>query len=132
MTGENAIGFGLIGCGAFGNFCLDQFREMDNVRLIGVTDTVPELARQTGSRLGLTVFDSVDDLLAEAAIDLVHLATPPKTHHSLDLQALDRGKHVLCEKPLATRREHATEMMEAARRQQCILAVNLMMRYNPL
>ncbi len=127
-----AIGLGLIGCGAFGNFCLEQYREMDEITIIGVTDTVSELAQKTSERFGVTAYDSVTDMLQDNEIDIVHLATPPKTHYELAMTALQNGKHVLCEKPLATSAEHAKEMVETARSKDLILAVNLIMRYNPL
>jgi len=90
------------------------------------------LARATAEQFGLVACASPEALLARNDIDLVHLATPPCTHHALVMRALAAGKHVLCEKPLATELAHAHEMVALSRERGRLLAVNLIMRYNPL
>ena len=75
---------------------------------------------------------TVDEVMGDAAIGLVHLATPPATHAGLALRAFAEGKHVLCEKPLATTVEAGEAMVAAAREADRLLAVNLIMRYDPL
>lgn len=127
----SAIGFGLIGCGAFGRFCLAQYRNLPDLVPRAVADADPGLAEQTARDQGLEAV-SVERLLARSDIDWVHIATPPGTHRALVLAALAAGKHVLCEKPLALDRASAQEMLASARKAGKILAVNLIMRYNPL
>jgi predicted dehydrogenase len=65
-------------------------------------------------------------------VDLVHVATPPFTHAELVSRAIGAGKHVLCEKPLATSVADAKALAAAAAKAGRVLAVNLIMRYSPL
>ncbi|MES2707027.1 MAG: Gfo/Idh/MocA family oxidoreductase [Verrucomicrobiota bacterium] len=124
--------YGLIGCGVFGRFCLEQFSRMGNVRCVAVADTDESLARKTAAEHGTDWCATPRDLLARPDVDLVHLATPPFTHGELACAALTAGKHVLCEKPLAVSMADAQRMTALAGEKNLILAVNLMMRYNPL
>ncbi|MEA3186836.1 MAG: hypothetical protein QOD99_666 [Chthoniobacter sp.] len=124
--------YGLIGCGGFGRFCLEQYRAMPEVRCVAVADADPALAQTLAGQFAIVACDSPEALLARDDVDLVHIATPPWTHAPLCLAALEAGKHVLCEKPLAITREDANAMVALAREKQRLLAVNLIMRYNPL
>jgi predicted dehydrogenase len=129
---EAPIGYGLIGAGAFGRFCAGHYAQMDELRTVAVADRDPHAAKAAAKETGLDPCDSVEQLLARNDVDLVHIATPPFTHRDLVTQALEAGKHVLCEKPLATTLDDARAMVELAQKQQRVLAVNLIMRYNPL
>lgn len=126
------IGYGLIGAGRFGQFCAEQYRELATVTCLGMADENFTAATKAASALGVAAYPSVDALLADQRIDLVHIATPPHTHTALAVRALEAGKHVLIEKPLATTVEDAKTMIELAKSKGLLLAVNLIMRYNPL
>jgi predicted dehydrogenase len=121
----------MIGCGLFGQFCLEAYQPLDLVRPVAVADANADLARRVGQRFSM-VACSPQELLTRPDVEIVHLATPPGTHRELTLAAFAAGKHVLCEKPLATTVADAQEMIAAARSTGRLLAVNLMMRYNPL
>jgi len=129
---DKPLGYGLIGCGGFGLFCLEQYSRMDELRPVAVADAIPETARGAAEKFGLAFCASPAELLAREDVDIVHVATPPFTHRELGLEALAAGKHVLCEKPLAVTLEDAREMVEAARAAGRVLAANLIMRYDPL
>ena len=134
-THESAkpLRYALVGAGAFGTFCIDHYRRSDLIRVVAVADERPELAEQVAQAVGgVEAVASVDALLARDDIDLVHLATPPFTHRDLAIRALRAGKHVLCEKPLATSLADAEQMLVAAREADRVLVVNLIMRYDPL
>jgi len=126
------LGYGLIGAGRFGRFCLDSYRGMNGVAPRAVADLEPETAQAAAEALGVEAEPDVESLLNRRDVELVHIATPPQTHHHLVTRALEADKHVLCEKPLATRLEEAEAMIGLARDRQRMLAVNLIMRYNPL
>ena len=124
--------YGLIGCGVFGRFCLEAYRQMPDVTCVAVADTNVGLARTTAEALGIDFCESPAALIARPDIDLVHLATPPFTHAELGNAALLADKHVLCEKPLAINIADAMGMIALAETRHRILAVNLIMHYNPL
>ena len=131
-TSGEKLGVGLLGCGAFGRFCLREFGAMPGLRAAAVADTIAEAARKTGEEFGLPVCADVHALAARDDVQIIHIATPPSTHCELAMAALDAGKHVLCEKPLATNLADARRMIDAARMVRRFLAVNLIMRYDPL
>jgi len=132
MPNPPPLRYGLIGAGSFGRFCVEQYRALDSVACVAVADASADAARNAAKALGLEACDSVDALLGRDDIDLVHIATPPTTHAALVTQALQAGKHVLCEKPLATQLKDAKAMIALAEKKQRTLSVNLIMRYNPL
>ena len=126
------IRYGLIGAGAFGTFCIEHYRKSELIDVVAVADVDRAAAERTAQPFGLAVADDADAMLDRDDVDLVHLATPPFTHASLALKAIAAGKHVLCEKPLATSVDDATRMLDAARAADRLLVVNLIMRYDPL
>src|SRR4029077_21189657 len=126
------FGVGLLGCVAFGRFCVREFAAMPGLRAAAVADTIPEAARKTGEEFGLPVCADIHALAARDDVQIIYIATPPSTHRELAIAALDAGKHVLCEKPLATTLANARRMIDAARTARRFLAVNLIMRYDPL
>lgn len=124
-------GYGLIGCGAFGRYCLTQYAKMQGLRTVAVADANAAMARWTAEACGLEAL-TVDELLSRPDIHWVHVATPPGTHRDLVVRALMAGKNVLCEKPLSLDLHSAREMADLAKDRGLVLAVNLIMRYNPL
>ncbi len=125
------LGYGLVGAGAFGRFCLEQYRELEDIRLVAVADSSQKAAREAAEAAGLAAC-TFEELIARDDIDIVHVATPPFTHRELATRALGAGKHVLLEKPLAITVEDGRAIVEAARSASRVLAVNLIMRHNTL
>ena len=130
MQDEKPLGLGLVGCGAFGLFCLEAFAEMDSVRPAGVADVRKDAAAAAAATFGVPACGDPGELIARGDVDLVHVATPPSSHHELVLAAAKAGKHVLCEKPLATTVADADEMLAAARQAGVVCPVNFVLRYN--
>ena len=128
----DGIGLGLIGAGGFGLFCFEQYQTMPQIRLVAVADINTEAAKYAAERLGIESCTSGEELVSRNDIDLVHIATPPSTHATLATLAIQAGKHVLCEKPLATNLDDAKKMIEMAKSKNLTLSVNLIMRYDPL
>lgn len=124
--------YGLIGCGGFGRFCLREYQQMPELLCVAVCDADVALASRTAEEHQLICCPTVESMLRRGDIDLVHLATPPFTHADLAVAALEAGKHVLCEKPLALTLEDAERMIAMAAAKKRLLAVNLIMRHNPL
>lgn len=126
------IGLGIVGCGGFGLFALQQFLQVDGVRLAGMAGTARPAAIAAAKRFGLEDVESVDALLARSDVDLIYIATPPFLHFEQSKLALTAGKHVICEKPLAMTIEQADELVHLAFKHDRLLVANLMQRYNPL
>jgi len=130
MAENGRIGVGLIGCGAFGLFCLEAFSRMPEVRVAAVADVVKAAADKAAKTFAVPGHHDPAELLARSDVDLVHVATPPATHYDLVMSALAAGKHCLCEKPLAVNTDHALEMLATAREKGLIVPVNFVLRHN--
>ncbi len=125
-------GLGIIGCGGFGLFALQHFVQVEGIRLVAMAGTHRPQAIACARRFGIPDPIEVEALVAHPEIDIVYIATPPFLHYPQAKLALEAGKHVIVEKPLATRLEHAEELIALARKQNRLLITNLMQRYNPL
>ena len=101
--------------------------------LVGGTSSSPARARDAAGRLGLDHgFGSLDDLLADPGIDVVHVCTPNTTHARIARAALEAGKHVICEKPLATAARDALELPELAAALGLVAAGPFVYRFHPM
>jgi len=126
------IRVGLIGCGAFGKFCLDVYSKMNEIQLVAVSDIDEKRAKATAKLFGIQGSTDSEPSIADENIDLIHIATPPHLHYSIAIQALKRGKHVICEKPLALSIAQANEMISLAWENNVIIPVNFVLRYVPI
>jgi predicted dehydrogenase len=97
------------------------------VELAAVVDPDPEARRYVQATPGYGV---LEEALESIACDAVLVASPPGTHHVVAKAALEAGKHVLCEKPLATTLKDAFDLVETADRAERVLMVSQNYRYN--
>jgi predicted dehydrogenase len=129
---DEGLGIGVIGCGGFGLFALQQFVQVPGVRLAGMAGTARPAALAAAQRYGLEDVVDVERLLGLSPVDLVYISTPPFLHYEQAKSALEAGKHVICEKPLALTLVQADELVALARHKDRLLVANLMQRYNPV
>jgi predicted dehydrogenase len=129
---DNHIRLGVIGCGGFGLFALQQFIQVPGVEFVGMAGTHRPASVAAAARFGVENVDDPAELLQREDVDAVYIATPPFLHHAQALAALQAGKHVIVEKPLAMTVAQADELIAAARQRDRLLIANLMQRYNPL
>jgi predicted dehydrogenase len=122
---------GLVGCGAFARFSMVQYRRLPSLRIAAVADISAAAAGRAAADLEAEVLDP-EAILVSPDVDLVYIATPPAMHHRQARAALEAGKHVLVEKPLATTSAEARDLAVLAAGQNRICVANLVERYNPL
>jgi predicted dehydrogenase len=127
-----SIRIGALGAGGFGLFALQQFTQIPGVQLVAMGATHREAALAMTQRFGIPAPMDIDELLARDDINVVYIATPPFLHHAQAMKALQAGKHVICEKPLATDLKQADEMIGLAQKRNLLVIANLMQRYNRL
>jgi predicted dehydrogenase len=127
---EPHIGIGVLGCGGFGLFALQQFVQIPGVHLAAMAGTARPAAHAAARRYGVDDVIEVDHLLELPAVDLVYISTPPFLHYEQSKRALEAGQHVICEKPLALTVSQADELVALARKKDRLLVANLMQRYN--
>ncbi len=128
----DVLRIGAIGAGGFGLFALQQFLQAPGVQLVAIAGTHREAALAMARRFGVPDLIEVDALLASAEVDLVYIATPPFLHYPQARAALEAGKHVICEKPLAMNVAQADELLAIAKARDLLCIANLMQRYNPI
>jgi len=120
---------GLIGCGGFGKFCLEAFSKMSEVEILAICDIDQKLVMETAKKYGVTWYTSPEKLIEDKKLDIVHIVTPPNTHFNLSLFAIQKGKHVFCEKPLALSERDAEILINSAKKSDVIIPVNFILRH---
>jgi len=125
------IGIGLVGAGAFGQFCLKAFAAMPEARIVAVADIDAGRAREQAAQYGARACTGLADLLADDGVAIVALNTPPYLHHAQGLAVLEAGKHLFCEKPLALTEAEGAALIRAADEHGVRLTVDYVMRHNP-
>ncbi|MES2144945.1 MAG: Gfo/Idh/MocA family oxidoreductase, partial [Pseudomonadota bacterium] len=122
----------ILGTGGMANNHAENFARIPGVTLAGGVDTRPaQLAEFCRKHNIANSFASVDEALAWGQFDAVTNVTPDAAHYPTTMPVLKAGKHVLCEKPLATNAADAVEMAEAAARAGGVNMVNLTYRNVP-
>ncbi|WP_210497340.1 Gfo/Idh/MocA family protein [Microvirga antarctica] len=123
----------VVGTGFGANIHIPAFRLLRDVDVVAIVSSRRNRAQSIAERHGIpNAFDNYSEMLATVAPDLVTIATPPYLHHSMALEAIERGIHVLCEKPLALNVQEAREMVAEAERRGVIAAVNHEFRFLPV
>jgi len=130
MTGQ-PLGLGLVGAGAFGQFCLEAFAAMPEVNIVAVADVDWERAQLLAAHHGAQASPSLEAMLENPSLQIVALNTPPYLHAEQGLQVLRAGKHLFCEKPLALTYEDGLRLIQAAETNRVLLTVDYVMRHNP-
>jgi predicted dehydrogenase len=126
---------GIIGCGGIANGKhLPALSRNENVEIAAFCDIVEEKARKAAKEYGVegaAVYTDYTELLKDGSLDLVHVLTPNDSHSPISVAALDAGKHVMCEKPMAKTASEARKMLEAARRSGKKLTIGYNNRFRP-
>jgi predicted dehydrogenase len=128
----DVLNVGVIGLGTFGQVHLQAYDDHPAVRLSAVCDLDEGRLREAGRRYGVeALFADPADLLALDEVDAVSVVTPDFTHTEIVLEAVQRGKAVLVEKPLATTLEDCDRIGEALRACPVPFMVDFHNRWNP-
>ncbi len=122
---------GVIGLGAIGERLIQGFNANKHTTVTAVVDKEKERAVEMAEKLGgINWYDNHKDMLANEELDLVYVAVPPKYHHAVTMDVIDKGVHILCEKPLANSVEEAKEMLVKAEQAGIIHAMNFPLNYS--
>lgn len=120
------IRIGILGAGSMGTAHAAAYVGIAGVEIVGVFSRNPERARAVASIAKARTF--TDPLALMEAVDAIDICLPSANHHEVAVPALNAGKHVFCESPLALELTQARQMVEAARRANRLLQVGLLMR----
>lgn len=129
---KQTIGVGVAGTGFIGPAHVEGLRR-NGIQVLGLAESTGEIAAQKAAELGIPrAFASLDEMLADPDIDVVHLATPNHLHYPHAKAVLLAGKHVVCEKPLAMNAAQSGELVALAAGKDRVNAVNFNIRMYPL
>ena len=129
MENQSKIKVGVVGTGALGRHHARLYAQNPRAEMIGIFDVQIENARKVGAEFGLPVFEKLEDLAAKC--DALSVAVPATYHADTVIPLLNMGKHILSEKPIDSSLEGARAMCEAAEKNQVILGVGHVERFNP-
>ena len=132
---NDIVRVGIIGCGGIANGKhLPSLHKLKNVALVAFCDIVLERAEKAKAKYGTPEAIVTPDyraLLDDPTIDVVHVLTPNRWHSEITVAALEAGKHVMCEKPMAINSLEAKKMLDAAERCGKKLSIGYQSRHRP-
>lgn len=127
----NKLKAAVIGCGNISARHLSALKSNPHIDITAVCDIDMKRADMAAEQYHTAVFYNIEDLFEHGDFDVLHICTPHYLHADMALAAIQRGKHVLCEKPLAVHYEDALKMCDAAENNHVTLGVCFQNRYNP-
>ncbi len=122
------IKLGIIGVGHMGQYHVNVARQLSEAKLIGIYDADPDRAKVIADKYETKFYPEISHLLKE--VDAVVIAAPTFLHHQISKEALQAGKHVLVEKPIAESVEQAKELVSLSQKNNLILQVGHVERFN--
>lgn len=132
MSDLSRIGAAVIGTGFIGAVHLSTLRRL-GIPIVGVLGSSASRGAERAQALGVAkAYGSLDDLLADPAVQVVHVTSPNVAHYPQVKAILAAGKHVICEKPLAMTSAQSAEMVQMARASGKVAAVCYNTRFYPL
>ena len=132
MTKKDFIGIGIIGSGFARTTQIPGFRACEGARVVAIASKHLENAERVAREFDIEhVADDWREVIAREDVDLVSMVTPPVTHQEMTLAALDAGKAVLCEKPMAMNAEEADAMRRRAEEKGALALIDHELRFLP-
>ena len=129
------VRIGIIGCGGIANGKhMPSLKKLPDVEMVAFCDIIVERAEKAAREYGVEgakVYADYHELLAREDIDVVHVLTPNREHSQITVDALNAGKHVMCEKPMAINSAEAKRMLDAAKSTGKKLTIGYQSRFRP-
>lgn len=127
---DKAINFGILGCGVIAAAHAAVLKELSGAKLIGVADSVIENAESFAKKHGITPCSSYEQMLSDDNIDAICVCTPSYFHEQNAIDAMDHGKHVVLEKPMALTTAACDRIFEKCKSSGKLLTVISQMRFS--
>jgi predicted dehydrogenase len=122
---------GVIGAGYWGRKILYEYSTIKNVSIVGVSDLVDDNLEHAKDRYGIEqITRDYNEILDNEDVFAVNIVTPNTTHYEICRAALEKGKHVLIEKPITVKSEDARELIDIAAKKNLALSVGHIYRFN--
>ncbi len=122
----------VVGAGFIGPVHVEALRRL-GITVTGILGCDDDESQSARKSLGLPkAYESLDEILADGTVDAVHLAVPNVLHYEFAKRAIEAGKHVMCEKPLAMNSTESAELVELAKAKGVVAGVCYNIRFYPL
>jgi UDP-N-acetylglucosamine 3-dehydrogenase len=131
MKNMKEVKVAVIGVGNMGRHHARVYSQLKNVKLVAVSDINENVGKEIASKYGCKFYKDYKEMLEKEKIDAVSIAVPTSLHKIVALDAINLGKHVLIEKPIADTVESAKEIIEAAKEKNVKLMIGHIERFNP-
>lgn len=122
-------GIAVIGYGGMGSWHCGKIQDIETVKLVGTYDIL-ESRRKAAEENGIHTYASLEELLADPEVEVVTVAIPNQLHKPVCIQAMQAGKHVVCEKPVALHHEELQDMIDAAKENNVLFTVHQNRRWD--
>lgn len=126
------IKWGIIGCGNIAHKFASDLQLVNDAELVAVASRDKAKAKEFQLKhQAAKSYGSYDQLIADKDIDIVYIATPHFSHAKWSIKAMENGKHVLCEKPLAINKKETAAIIQASKKNKKFFMEALWTRFNP-
>jgi UDP-N-acetyl-2-amino-2-deoxyglucuronate dehydrogenase len=125
-----ATGFGIVGCGMISNFHARAIEDIRGAKIVACFDMYAPGAKRFAEANGCTAYDTLDELLADPAVDIVNICTPSGAHMEPAVAAANAGKHVVVEKPLEITLKRCDKIINACKKNKVKLVTILPSRFS--
>ena len=125
------IRVGIVGSGFIGVVHVETLRRLGNIEVVALTDSNDAKAKADQMSIPYA-FDNYKKMLDEVELDAIHICTPNFTHYEIAMAAMEKGIHVLCEKPMAFTVDEALKMNEKAKEKEIVHGINFHNRFYPV
>ena len=124
------IRFGIYGAGTAASFHAEALKSIDQAELCGVSDRFFDFAVKLGEKYGIKAYSDFEEMLSDKSIDAICICTPSGYHAKDALTALDYGKHIVIEKPMAMNTYDCEKIKEKAENKGCTVTVIAQLRFS--
>ena len=121
----STVRLGIVGCGSIFPLNANGYASDNRCEIVAVCDPIEERAKRKSAQLGITpaIYTNYEEFLADDTIDAIEILTPTQFHAEQIIAGLKAGKHVSCQKPLATDMEEADRIVDATHKATTIFRV---------
>ncbi len=126
---KKVLNFGILGCGMIAEVHAKAINSLENAKLFGVADNIPELAKSFAVKYEVKAFSNYEEMLKCEQIDVVCICTPSCFHAENSISALNAGKHVALEKPMAISTQDTEKIINTCNKTGKCLTVISQLRF---
>ena len=132
MNNSIKLKWGIVGLGSIANKFAKDLQLVEGAELTAVASRSKENALSFAAQYGVDKgYGTYKEIFEDEEVDIIYIATPHNSHASIGIEAMNHGKHVLCEKPLAVNASQVEDMITAARENKVFLMEAFWSRFNP-